>query len=101
MGREVVNLRPRWEKTKLDIMRKGLLEKFRQNLDLRDILLTTGDRPIHEDAKHDREWDWAKGKGRDLLGKLLVEVRSTLREEEEERRGPGSRGRGQGCTANG
>ena len=81
MGRKVVHLRPRWEKIKQDIMRRGLLAKFRQHADLQYILLSTGARPIHEDAKHDREWGWARGQGRDLLGKLLVEVRTELRKE--------------------
>lgn len=84
LGRKVVHLQPRWEKIKLDIMRRALREKFRQNPELRDILFSTGDRPLHEDSKHDREWGWVKGKGRDLLGKLLMRVRTTLRQELDE-----------------
>jgi len=64
---------------KLDVMRTGLLEKFRQHPELLDILLSTGDLPIHEDSRTDSEWGWAGGKGKDLLGKALVSVRRELR----------------------
>ena len=75
------DLRPDWEEIKIDVMRKGLLAKFRQDGSMREFLLGTGDRSIHEDSPTDRIWGWFEGKGDDLLGKLLMEIRITLREE--------------------
>ena len=80
LGRQV-SLRPDWESVKVDVMREALLAKFRGNAEARRALLSTGHRPIHEDSPRDLEWGWGEGRGRDLLGRLLMEVRSTLRDE--------------------
>lgn len=80
LGREI-RLRPDWEEVKLTVMRTGLTEKFRQNFRLRQLLLSTGNRPIHEDSPHDSEWGWMNGEGQDRLGKLLMELRETLQRD--------------------
>ena len=77
LGRRL-QLRADWESVKIDVMRRGLLAKFTQHPELRRLLLATGDRPIHEDSAHDAEWGWMNGRGRDLLGRLLVDIRTTL-----------------------
>ena len=79
-GRQVM-LRPDWEAVKLEVMRTGLLAKFRQNPKLRQLLLTTRMRPIHEQSTNDAEWGWENGQGQDLLGRILGEVREILRNE--------------------
>ncbi len=86
LGRKVA-LRAGWEGMKVEVMRKGLLAKFRQHAELGELLLSTGEREIHEDAPRDSVWGWQEGRGQDLLGRLLVEVRETLREEGEGRGG--------------
>ena len=80
LGREM-RLRPDWEDVKLTVMRTGLHEKFRQNAYLGQLLLSTGNRPIHENSPHDAEWGWMNGAGQDLLGSLLIEIRPLLRAE--------------------
>jgi len=80
-GRALPNIRPDWERAKVDVMLRGLLAKFRQHHRLRLLLFSTGERPIHEASPYDAEWGWMDGHGRDLLGKLLMKVRTALREE--------------------
>ncbi|MBZ5590473.1 MAG: NADAR domain-containing protein [Acidobacteriia bacterium] len=77
-----VQLRPDWENVKVNLMRTGLLAKFRQHPRCRALLLETGDVPIHEVSPGDNEWGRINGSGRDLLGRLLVEVRAILRRED-------------------
>lgn len=78
---KTVGLRPDWEDVKEDVMMAGLLAKFRQHPQLRQLLLSTGDRPVHEDSPNDMEWGWGQGRGQDRLGKLLVRVRAIIRDE--------------------
>lgn len=76
-------LRPDWDTFKYEWMVTVLKAKFSQNERLRDLLLFTEDRAIHENCKD--PW-WGGGpnfpKGRDLLGKALMEVRAWLRTQE-------------------
>jgi N-glycosidase YbiA len=65
-----------WEDIKFDIMLKGLLAKYSQNPDLKQKLLDTGDMDIHEDSPTDMIWGI---RGKDMLGKLIMKVRSELR----------------------
>lgn len=64
-----------WEDMKIDVMRKGLMAKFRQNPNLKKQLLETGDAILHEDSPDDLFWGV---KGKDMLGKLLMELREIL-----------------------
>jgi N-glycosidase YbiA len=57
-------------------MKVGLRAKFTQNRDLREKLLATGDAILHEKSENDMFWGY---KGKDLLGKLLMEIREELR----------------------
>lgn len=70
---------PDWEQVKVEVMLKGLRAKFSQNADLREKLLATEDVILHEDSPRDMFW----GKeGKDMLGKLLMIVRTELRVDE-------------------
>ncbi len=84
LGR-AVQLRRGWDGMKFEVMLKANLAKFRQHDDLAELLLSTGDRPIHENCPD--PW-WGGGpnfpRGRDLLGKVLVRVRDQLRAAQEE-----------------
>ena len=81
MGRERNRpLRADWEQTKDDVMRRALRAKFEAHDDLRALLLTTGDEEIVENAPGDFYWGCGKdGTGKNMLGKLLMELRDTLR----------------------
>lgn len=74
-----VRLRPDWEEVKEEVMLKGLRAKFTQCPKLREYLLETGDAALHEDSPWDKYWGYAKGEGKDRLGKLLMQVREELR----------------------
>lgn len=69
----------------LHIMEVALWAKFTQRLDLRALLLGTGERGLVEDSERDGFWGVGKnGKGRNELGRALEMVRGRLRREEEE-----------------
>ena len=74
-----VKLRPDWEMIKREVMLKGLRAKFCQHPNLRRKLLSTGDACLHENSPWDKYWGYAGGKGLDVLGKLLMQVREELR----------------------
>jgi ribA/ribD-fused uncharacterized protein len=81
MGRERKRpLRSDWEQVKDEIMRKAVLCKFTTHADIREILLSTGDEEIVENAPQDFYWGCgADGSGKNMLGKILMEVREKLR----------------------
>ena len=56
-------------------MHNGLIEKFRQNLNLQQELLNTKESYIVENASNDNYW----GVGKNILGRLLMYVRDELR----------------------
>ena len=72
---QTASMRWDWERVKVRVMRKALRAKFSQNPALGRMLVATGDAVIHEDSPTDLFW----GKlGKDMLGKLLMEVRDEL-----------------------
>ncbi len=72
-------LRRDWESVKDSIMRKAVRAKFTQHDDLRQILLSTGDARIVEHTENDSYWgDGGDGKGRNMLGRILMEIREEL-----------------------
>jgi ribA/ribD-fused uncharacterized protein len=69
-----------WEKVKDDVMREAVRAKFLQHADLRATLLATGDAQIVEHTKNDSYWgDGGDGSGKNMLGRILMEVRAELR----------------------
>jgi ribA/ribD-fused uncharacterized protein len=82
-GRQV-KLRPGWDEIKFDIMYDICYEKFSQNEDLKIKLLDTGEEHLEEGNNWgDKIWGTVKGKGQNLLGKILMEVREELKWETE------------------
>jgi len=76
-------LRRDWEFSKEGIMRELLRAKFTQHLDLRSLLLSSGQETIVEHTANDDYWgDGGDGSGRNRLGILLMELREELRTEE-------------------
>jgi N-glycosidase YbiA len=82
MGRERNRpLRADWEQVKDSIMREAVLAKFRTHADIQEILLSTGDEEIVENAPGDYYWGvGADGSGKNMLGQILMDVRSELHE---------------------
>lgn len=80
-----------WREVRLPVMRVGLRQKFAQNERLLNELLSTGSAVLAEVAPNDTIWgvgigsddsrasDPAEWHGQNLLGRLLMEVRSELR----------------------
>lgn len=81
MGRERSRpLRKDWEEVKDDIMRKAVKAKFTQHKNLAEILLSTGDAILVEHTINDAYWaDGGDGTGKNMLGKILVEIRQELK----------------------
>lgn len=75
-------LRRDWESVKVGIMRTAVLAKFTQHDELRTLLLSTGDAKLVEHTTNDSYWgDGGDGSGRNMLGRILMEVRETLRQQ--------------------
>lgn len=84
MGRNVA-LRNDWEEVKVSLMEDIVRCKFRQNENLAVRLLATGDIPLVEgNTWGDVFWgvDIRNGKGKNNLGKILMKIRSEMREEQ-------------------
>jgi ribA/ribD-fused uncharacterized protein len=81
MGRDrKKKLRRDWESVKIDIMRRAVQAKFEQHEDIRKILLDTGDARLVEHTENDDFWgDGGDGSGKNMLGRILVQMRETLR----------------------
>lgn len=70
-----------WDHIKLSVMYKALLAKFTEHEQLRQLLLSTGDRGLVEHTFNDGFWgDGGDGSGLNHLGKLLEKVRGLLKE---------------------
>lgn len=79
------DIAPDWSKVKFDRMRGVLYAKFTQYPELKEILLATGNARLVESATVDnavnRLWGEVNGKGKNMLGVLLMELRDKLRAE--------------------
>ena len=69
---------PDWNYVKTDFMLIGLRAKFKDP-ELRKKLIETGDAILHEDSPTDMIWG---KKGKDMLGKLLMQVREEIKESD-------------------
>ncbi len=80
-----------WSQIKFDRMRAVLRAKFTQHDDLGRILLSTGNARLVEAARVsngvNRTWGEVNGKGLNMLGVLLMELRGELRAKEGQRDG--------------
>lgn len=78
MGRKV-KLRDDWEDVKVSIMIFYVTKKFRDHNDLRILLEMTGDAHLEEtNTWGDRFWGVCQGEGQNVLGDILMQVRSEL-----------------------
>ena len=73
-------IRADWESVKNDIMREAVYAKFSQYEELKIILLNTGEAQLVERTNHDSYWgDGINRKGKNMLGIILVETRTKLK----------------------
>lgn len=78
LGRSLT-LRPHWEAVKEEVMKKALLAKFTQHLDLQKKLLETKGIKLVEKSPFDGYWgSGSDGLGKNRLGELLMELRALL-----------------------
>lgn len=75
-----------WKANRAGIMKSVLYCKFKQNPDLAEKLLDTGDAEIFEASPYDRIWgigssDVDSPRGLNLLGNALMDVRAALAKE--------------------
>lgn len=80
LGRKI-KLREDWNEIKVDVMRYLLRIKFK-NKELRDKLLKSGNEELVEgNWWNDKFWGVSlkDGKGKNMLGKLLMEIREEIR----------------------
>ena len=68
--------RSNWDSVRTEVMLAGLRTKFAKGGELAGKLLATGKVALHEDSPTDMYWG---KKGKDMLGKLLMQVREELR----------------------
>jgi ribA/ribD-fused uncharacterized protein len=62
-------------------MRRAVLKKFQTHPQLKALLISTGDQEIVENAAGDYYWGCgADGSGKNMLGKILQEVRDQILE---------------------
>ncbi|TAJ13469.1 NADAR family protein [Marinilabiliaceae bacterium JC017] len=93
-GREVIGFKEEiWMANRYDIVKKGNIEKFKQNKDLKAFLLSTKNRILVEASPVDTIWGIGltkesehcknplKWRGMNLLGFALMEVRDEINKE--------------------
>lgn len=85
----------KWEPVSLKIMKKACYNKFTQNPELKELLLSTDGCILAEASKYDRKWGigfskWQKSafnidkwRGQNLLGSILMRTRDKLLWERE------------------
>lgn len=79
---KLVRLKPEWDSKRLEVMLLLLRKKFRTE-PLRSKLLATGDQHIEEgNWWGDTFWGTCNGVGENHLGKLLMQVRKELKNEQ-------------------
>lgn len=85
LGRDrTQKLRRDWDSARVSVMRAALRAKFTQHDDLRRLLLSTGDAKLIEHTANDAYWgDGGDGSGKNMLGRLLMELREVLADEQE------------------
>lgn len=79
---KTIKLREDWEEVKVDIMREVVKAKFDQHPELKEMLIATGDRCLIEvNVWRDKFWGVSCGKGKNMLGRILMDLRKAYKEE--------------------
>lgn len=78
---KTAELRPDWDTYRLIAMSNALKSKF-ANKDLSQKLINTGDAHLEEtNVWHDTYWGVCNGRGQNMLGRLLMNLRTKLQKE--------------------
>jgi hypothetical protein len=84
-GLYIWDVAPDWSRIKFDRMRAVLRAKFDQHEDLRELLLSTGSMRLVEvgtvNNAVNRLWGEVDGKGENMLGVMLMELRTAYEDE--------------------
>lgn len=84
-GLYIWDVAPDWSRIKFDRMRAVLRAKFDQHEDLRELLLSTGSTRLVEvgtvNNAVNRLWGEVDGKGENMLGVMLMELRTAYEDE--------------------
>jgi ribA/ribD-fused uncharacterized protein len=79
---------PDWSEIKFERMRRVLHAKFTQHDDLKYLLLSTGEARLVEAGRVEnvvnRTWGEVNGKGKNMLGLMLMELRAELRKSDKQ-----------------
>lgn len=76
-------LRADWDEVKEEVMLAACRQKFATHEEAREVLLSTGDEELVENAPNDAFWGCGPdGQGRNALGRILMQVREELRQNE-------------------
>lgn len=74
-----ISLRDDWEEIKDEVMYQCVKDKFTRNKDLKQKLIDTGNKELIEgNTWNDTYWGVCRGKGKNMLGKILMRVREEL-----------------------
>lgn len=88
-GLYVWDVVPDWAQIKFDRMRAVLRAKFDQHADLRELLISTGDARLVEAGTVsnavNRLWGEVNGKGENMLGVMLMELRAAYAKQQRAR----------------
>jgi ribA/ribD-fused uncharacterized protein len=77
-GRNVL-LRNDWEDVKDEVMYQCVKDKFTRNQDLKQKLIDTGNEELIEgNTWNDTYWGVCRGRGKNMLGKILMRVRDEI-----------------------
>lgn len=75
LGKQVT-MRPDWDEIKIGVMRNVLVSKFQHNSEIRQKLIDTEDAYLEEgNWWGDTFWGVCNGKGKNMLGLLLIQLR--------------------------
>lgn len=76
-------LRADWEEIKDEVMRRAVTRKFETHSGIRKTLLETGEEELIEKTSGDYYWGCGTaGTGKNMLGKILMEIRARLRDRQ-------------------
>jgi len=76
-----VRIRKNWDKRKDSVMYDAVMAKFSQHEELSKLLFATGEQKIIEASANDSYWgEGEDGKGLNKLGKILMKVRTNLKD---------------------
>lgn len=80
MGRDrSIKIKRGWDNMRLNVMTTAVRAKFNQHPELANLLLSTGARKIIEHTENDDFWgDGGNGKGKNMLGVILMKIRAEL-----------------------